>query len=337
MARKKETKPRVIIDKPKKACSKCGKDKVIDANFYQSKSNMFDGRVPICKSCIKSLVDYDDMQSIYNLFQQMDIMFDIDYWKSSLASKTDTFARYMTMVNSMHQLEGKTWKDSVFERSNDSVSNECNINKAKEVFEVTEQLKEKWGEGYSSDQYRLFEKKYNRLIRNYGEKTELHTEGLLTYVRFRVQEEVATAESRIKDAKEWATLASKAAQDAKINVSQLSKSDISGGIDVLSQLFEATESEASLIPLLPKMLEQPYDDADMIIWANINYYRQLEDKPRIDYREIWDFYDEMIGEHLDTQGYSRDYIEEYKRKRNNVFRDLGEVYIEPLYEEKEDD
>jgi hypothetical protein len=40
----------------------------------------------------------------------------------------------------------------------------------------------------------------------------------------------------------------------------------------------------------------------------------------------------MLEEFYKQKGYSQDQIVEEKKKRNNVFRDLGEVYIEPLYE-----
>ncbi len=178
-------------------------------------------------------------------------------------------------------------------------------------------------------------KKWNKLIDNYGEKTALHTENLITYIRFRVKEEMATAEGDVKSAKDWGALATQAAKDAKLNVSQLSKSDISGGVDVVCQIFEALETEIGVIPLLPKLIEQPYDDADLIIWANINYNRRLEDKPMVQYRDIWDFYDEMLEEYFKQQGYDDNKKKEFKEKRNNVFRDLQQVYKEPLYEEDE--
>lgn len=54
----------------------------------------------------------------------------------------------------------------------------------------------------------------------------------------------------------------------------------------------------------------------------------------VSYREIWKFYDEMLGEYYKQKGYDEIQIEEYKAKRNNVFRDLGEVYVEPLYQEE---
>lgn len=327
---------------PKNLCQKCNKFKDKNRAFYNCNSPMFNGKSPICKDCLKSMIGYDDMQTVYATLQQLDTMFDAHYWSIAVQSDMDTLGKYMTMANSLPYFNGRSWKDSQFQQKNltEVVTVDPSkpiVNIRKDEFLVTDEILDKWGEGYSPEHYRLFEKKYNRLIRNYGQKTELHTEGLITYIRFRVQEEMASARNESKDAKQWAELASKAAQDAKINVSQLSKSDISGGVDVLSQLFEAVETEVSVIPLLPKLLEQPYDDVDMVIWATVNYNRILEDKSRVEYKEIWDFYDVMLSEYFASQGFNEEQVENFKRQRNNVFRDLAHVYVEPLYDESDSD
>lgn len=317
-------------------CIQCGDKKDKERKFYKSNSELYKniGRIPICKDCLKSMIDYNDMNTIYKVLQQLDIKFDIHYWKKAEESNNDTFGRYITMANSLPQFENTSWKDSVFEYILESENNQSDsfsfvINND---FKVTPEIIDKWGDGFSPDEYRAFERKYKKLINNYGEKTALHTEGLTTYIRFRVKEEMATARGNLKEAKEWGQLATQAAKDAKINVSQLSKSDISGGVDVLSQLFEAVENEVGIIPLLPKVMEQPYDDADLIIWATINYNRRLEDKPPVSYREIWKFYDEMLEEYFTSQGFNEEQIKEFKQRRNNVFRDLEQVYREPLYD-----
>ncbi|MFI2856808.1 hypothetical protein ACH6EH_06680 [Paenibacillus sp. JSM ZJ436] len=322
----------------KKCIGECKRELSL-LNFYNNNNPMSDGKSSMCKKCINDMIDYSDIKTIYAALRALDLPFLIDVWSGCETRGGKIFGNYLRQINSLHNYKGMTWEDSIFEEeitTNDepehNTINNSSISITKNKFRLTSAIIDKWGEGYSEEQYRLFEKKYIKLIRSFGEKTELHTENLLNYIRFRVQEEIATAKGSTKDAKEWAALASKAAQDAKINVSQLSKSDISGGVDVLSQLFEATETEASVIPLLPKLLEQPYDDADMIIWANINYYRILEDKSQVSYRDIWNFYDTMLEEHFAQKGFDDEQIKEYKSKRNNVFRDLAHVYIEPLYE-----
>lgn len=331
-----------LQDKDKyKNCSACGDNRRL-TDYYKSYSPLdkIDERLRVCKICLKDTTDINNIDSVKNTLRQVDKPFNIYLWESAL-TKPDVIGEYFKLINAKdYKLD--TWEQSIFSKednkensSSDDISNnstETKSNYSKSKFILTEDIMDKWGYGYTEEEYHSFEKKYDKLIRNYGEKTALHTEGLLIYIRFRVKEEMATARGDVKEAKEWGQLAQKQAVDAKINVSQLSKSDISGGVDVLSQLFEAVESEIGVIPLLPKVTEQPYDDADLIIWSIINYYRRLEDKSKVQYKDIYEFYDEMLSEHFSTHGYTESEIEEFKTKRNNVFRDLEDVYKEPLYE-----
>lgn len=319
-------------EKEKLLCAACQKEKDKDSGFYNSHDKLYEkiGKVPICKSCLKKNIDYSNMDSVYTVLQQIDVKFDPLYWEQAVQRKTDTFSAYMTMANSLKQFNGTGWKDSILEQQQEkAIAAETQRDS---VEQVSDEIIDKWGIGYTPDEYHQFERKYNKLIRNYGEKTALHTEGLLSYIRFRVKEELATAKGEVKEAKEWGQMASKAPTDAKINVSQLSKSDISGGVDVLSQLFEAVETELGIIPLLPRLTAQPYDDADLIIWAIINYYRRLEDKEKVAYKDIYHFYDEMLEEDFKSKGLTTEEIENLKKARNNVFRDLEDVYKEPLYD-----
>lgn len=320
--------------------------------FYTSYNAMHkNGVYPFCKDYIKNTVYRSDknidVEKFKKLLRQMDAPFLINEFEGALEEKRrETIGAYISRIN-MVQNRGLTWKDSSFEtEENDDTDQDGNTKSgdeitlsSKEPTDLTDeeiiQLEDKWGFGYDLKEYVLFEKKWGKLIDNYGRKTAMHVEGLKNYIRFRTKEELATARGDVKDAKEWGQMASKAADDAKINVKQLSKSDISGGIDVLPQLFEAVESEVGIIPQLPQLLEQPYDDADIIMWCNINYMRRLEDKSRVSYREIWDFYDEMLEEHCRQQGMSDREIEEFKARRRVPYKDLGEIYLEPVYEDSD--
>lgn len=333
---KKKTIKSIIPDKKK--CDDCKKELII-SNFYNTNNVLSDGKSSICKKCTKKRINYNNIQSIYDVLKGLDIPFFYSYWATCKEKNPeDPWTIYIRIANSkMNEFKTSGWKDSIFEPQ---LNNE-NINSSNKVvqfskksdFILTDEIIDKWGDGYSHEEYYYFEKKWFKLIDNYGEKTSLHVEGLITYIRFRVREELATARGDIKEAKDWGAMASTAAKDARLNVSQLSKSDISGGVDLLPQLFEAVESEVGIIPTLPHLKEQPYDDADLIIWCVVNYLRRLEDKPRIQYKEIWSFYDEMLAEHFKQKGYSDEMIIVEKKKRNNVFRDLGQVYREPVYEE----
>jgi hypothetical protein len=323
-------------------CAACGEPKKSSQYYISYNPIHSTGRIPYCKICLKKMICDEQgnvtLDRVQSTLQLIDRPFIYDLYKISLEDKNDNFGTYMKNL-CLRQNRELSWKDSIFKpqlNSNElNYSNSLENNIKQSDFILTNTIEEKWGYGYSVDEYEYFEKKWNNLIGNYGEKTSFHIEGLKTYIRFRVKEELATAKGDVKNAKEWGSMAKDAATAAKINVSQLSKSDISGGVDLLPQLFEAVESEVGIISILPHLKEQPYDDADLIIWCIVNYCRRLEDKPRIEYKEIWQFYDQMLEEYYKQKGFSKDKIKEEKIKRNNIFRDLGEVYREPVYEESD--
>jgi hypothetical protein len=289
------TKKKIIKDKL--ICVQCDKEKDKMSGFYNSSNDLFKktGKVPICKQCIKEMIDYDDMDSIYKLLRQIDVKFDYTYWDKAKESKSDTFGRYIAMANSLPQFENTSWDNSVFEAQEDEEDKDEPYVRTKK-FKVTDEIVDKWGMGYSVQEYEFFERKYRTLKNNYQEKTAMHTEALLTYVRYRVKEEVATAKGDVKSAKEWGSLAQKAAQDAKINPSQLSKSDLSDGLDTFGQLVRTVEQAVDIIPILPQFKEKPHDKPDFTMWCYINYIRDLKGLPIANYEDVYRFYDDRKRE-----------------------------------------
>lgn len=324
-------------------CPNCEKEKKA-SEFYVSLSvyHANTGKVQFCKDCCISMSCDNkgvvDIERLKFTLQKIDKPFLYDVLQSAYEesknseNNTHPLQLYFKNINSLVQYKGLTWKDSIFNLQGNISEKNIGTSKIGEYI-VTDELVDKWGDGYSPEEYYHFEKKWKKLIDNYGEKTSFHVEGLITYIRFRVKEELSTAKGDIREAKEWANMAAKAAEDAKINVRQLSKSDISGGVELIPQIFEAVESKVGVISIMPKLKEQPYDDADIIIWCIVNYTRRLEDKSRVEYKDIWNFYDEMLREYYKAQGYSEETIQKEKQKRNNIFKDLGKVYKEPIYED----
>lgn len=296
-------------------CIQCEKDRPKKSSFYNTKNKMYanTGKIPICKNCLKSMVNYDDMESIYSILRQFDIMFDITYWEKAVESRNDTFGKYMTMANSLPQFDNATWKNSVFEistKKEETIVEETETvvlpTRQKEEFDVTDDILNKWGFGYQPEEYKAFESKYHMLKNNYQEKTAMHTEALLTYIRYRVKEELATAKGDSKSAKEWGTLAKDAATAAKINPSQLSKSDLSDGLDTFGQLVRTVEQAVDIIPILPKFKRKPQDEVEFTILCYINYVRDLKGLPPAKYEEIYQFYEERKKEYADRLDFLKD-------------------------------
>lgn len=167
---------------------------------------------------------------------------------------------------------------------------------------VSPEVLELFGSGYSKREYQLMEKKYNEMKANYQIQTNIHKEALLTYVRFKVKEELATAQGNVDEAKKWYDAAQNAADKAKLTPKQLSKADLQGGITNFSDIFKAVEEANERIPIYPEFKYRPNDAVDFIIWCYINYERNLNGLPEVSYKEIYQFYDEKKKEYIDMYG-----------------------------------
>lgn len=274
----------------KKYCTECKKEKGLYL-FYDSNNNLSDGKFPICKDCIKELIDYKDIKTVHNILRTFDIPFIAEYWER-VKNSNNPFGNYMRMANSLRQFKGLTWDDSVFEIERIPITDsENNIQ-----YQPYEDLVEKWGD-YPIEEIKLFEKKYQELREHYPERTAMHVEALKIYVRYRVKEELATQKGLYKEAEAWGKLAKDAATSAKINPSQLSKADLSDGLDTFSQLTRSVEQAVDIIEILPKFKERPQDSVDFTIWCYVNYVRDLKGLPPADYKDIYKFYEERKKEY----------------------------------------
>ena len=145
-------------------------------------------------------------------------------------------------------------------------------------------------------------KKYLEMRDTYVIQTNIHKEALLTYVRFKVKEELATASGDVEEARKWYGAAQDAATKAKLTPQQLSKADLQGGITNFSDIFKAVEESNERIPIFPEFKYRPNDAVDFIIWCYINYERNLNNMPEVPYSDIYKFYDEKKQEYIDMYG-----------------------------------
>ena len=164
------------------------------------------------------------------------------------------------------------------------------VNTEDDNFEVTQDMIDMFGEGYTRIEYKNMYKKYNDMQKNYTIQTNIHKEALLTYVRFKVKEELATAKGDVQEAQKWYSAAQDAADKAKLTPKQLSKADLQGGITNFSDIFKAVEEANERIPIFPEFKYRPNDAVDFILWCYINYERNLNGLPEVKYSDIYKFY-----------------------------------------------
>ncbi|MEG2079897.1 hypothetical protein, partial [Chryseobacterium sp.] len=172
----------------------------------------------------------------------------------------------------------------------------------KSDFKVTDEIIELFGDGYEDEEYRLFYKKYLTLKDNYPQQTAMHTEAFLKYIRYAVKEEMSIANDDADEAKKWGEQANKAAIAAKINPNQMSKADLQGGVNTISEIALAVEQAQDITPILPKYKHRPNDTVDFTIWCYINYERGLSGMPLCDYGDVYKFYDERVESFIKNGG-----------------------------------
>lgn len=320
----------------KKRCSVCGK-LVPLSKFYPSNLPMFanDGRINMCSECFADQCVNDDGRIDEDLFVNMLRSIDKPYYKDVLdkcvkqvesrydLQDPDNYALTNQMIVNAYMSKIKTKKDSSYQESQkkgfvdsdnlrQQMKDSSPIQDAFESrvitlnddndFEVTEDMINLFGEGFTRNEYKKMYNKYEKLKINYTLQTNIHQETLATYVRFKVKEEDATAKGLVDEAKKWYDAAQNAAASGKLTPRQLSEADLHGGVNSLSDIFKAVEQATDVIPILPQFKYRPNDALDFVIWCYINYARDLEGMPPVEYSDVYKFYDKKKNEYINQYG-----------------------------------
>lgn len=300
----------MATEKKKIFCTNCNKEVDIK-KFYKSYGQTASGLLPYCSDCCKSMSLNSSGSIDIDKFKNMLQKVDRPYIHSLFLDNAKKFDNPFSVIGhyfkdlGLRQNRGLTYKDSVFAKEDtddfdgvDNITNTISLSPKQR-----NQLIDKWGFGYSDEELYSFEKKYNLLKNNYPEKTAMHTESLLIYIRYRVKEEIATSRGDVGEATKWGQLADKASERAKINPNQLSKADLSGGLSGFGELARAVEQAVDIIPILPKFKEKPQDKVDFTLWCYINYVRRLKNLPDAEYKDIYNFYDERKKDAINNKAY----------------------------------
>lgn len=294
----------------------------------------------MCKDCIQresfNEKTHDiDIDAFKKVLRQIDKPFIESVFQSSINQYNDTYsgkrvpidnrkiiiAYYFKNINTLRQYRTLDWEQGIewenrtskFTNKQTGITEEKYVHQNKsqdqvytlnedEDFEVTKDIIRLFGAGYKKSEYKAMWDKYDFLKKSYPDFTSLHIEALVTYVRFKVKEEMATAQGNAIDAEKWNNAATKAAEKAKINPNQLSKSDLQGGLNSFSELSLMVEQAVDVIPILPRFKFRPNDAIDFNIWCLINYLRELEGKERCNYEDVYKFYDERKKEYIAQYG-----------------------------------
>lgn len=169
-----------ILDRDLLLCPSCGDFMKAETAFYTDK-NYVTGRYPICKRCLMKMVEQrktdkdepnETKESVQKVLQMMDRIYDDNFYNECIKGALDEakeknrnspFATYITATSSLPQWKGKTWKDSDFGDSLDSIENqETKLNQ-----KTIKNAKKRFGNGYSSEDYMFLENEYQDWVTRY--------------------------------------------------------------------------------------------------------------------------------------------------------------------------
>ena len=271
-------------------CTACG-NKIKRKNFYKSFNPAHVmGITPYCKDCWFRLCANPLGEVDNERFKQLLMMNDKPYIHELFENSFESHKTPQGLVGhylkriALQQYRELTWADSIFESEQ---------KKAKKVVHGydLEELIRKWGQGHSEQELVAFEDKYQFLTNGQTAQNSVIDDATITYVKYRIKADMAIANDNPQDATKWGQLADKAMERAKLAPDKMSKNDLNGGLDNFATLSKEIELATNgVIPILPRYLKQPKDEADFIIYCYISYIRETRNLPPVEYSEIYDFY-----------------------------------------------
>jgi hypothetical protein len=182
-----------IVNGEKLICPVCGEWKMASTGFYNDKKYAT-GVYPICKECVMELAcDYDKQEKRWvdnrektiSILRRMDLPFIESLYQSCLskaASGTDQrnvqtgFAGMITMLKSLPQYRGKTWKDSSYVATEENLEESDDEVVTKISPRSLAKAKKRFGLGYSDEEYAFLENEYQDWITRYECNTKAQEE-----------------------------------------------------------------------------------------------------------------------------------------------------------------
>lgn len=275
----------MATNKERKRCNICfpntGKDKLL-SDFYTSTSIMFsDGRVPVCKKCLKDMIDESNIDSVKITLQRIDKPFVANVWKTAEENENETVGTYFRMINSLQQYKSYTWADSDFEGEKDTDIYKHRFNDVDEVEEIetengvvtlTKEIAMKYGSGYTNREYLQMEKFYRDMGITHTINTPQLKKQLVYLCKLQVKMDRALEQDDDNAFKNYNDRYEKILDSSGFKPKDKKSTDEATGMRSFSTIFEEVE-KTGYVP--PRPVSERMDLVDVAILSHLNYVRQL--------------------------------------------------------------
>lgn len=261
-----------------KTCSKCQTNKKTK-DYYLAANNIIntDGRLPICKECVVSLIDMNNIESLINTMRMIDRPFIKKRYDEAM-TKDNPFGYYIRMIGSPQHREW-TYLDSEFEGHLEEFQPESSksLNKSKSVedvvkFKITPDIMLKWGSGYTESELYQLETFYEDMMTANDVSTPQHKEYLKLICKLNLEQNKALSAGEVTAFKNLNTQYNTMIKDSGFRPIDRKSGGESAGIRTFSQIWEEIEKDGFIEPF---PYQEKQDIVDKTILYMGNYTRQL--------------------------------------------------------------
>ena len=283
----------------KKTCLACDTEKR-KIDFYASYNKLHaDGRIPYCKTCLMSMVDVNNLNSVKDILRKIDKPFIYSLWESSLGND-NVFGIYMKNVQ-MPQYRNLTWKDSSPDAPVGHVhvdEEEKEMPKITTRFKVTPEMVSRWGSTHSKEDIMQLEKFYHDMLdaNRIDTPQEINYLKKLAVISLKMDKELE--QSNYEQAKKLGDLFSKYMADSQFRAMDKTDATKTGGLRTFSQAYGEIEKDSYIPPweYYRKLKGVSQDMVDRTIMYILNYTHKLNqvsqlstppvDTPKLEVEEI---------------------------------------------------
>lgn len=273
----------------KKFCNgKCQKDRPV-AKFYKVKSPMFpDGMINICSKCVRETVDIESIESVISFLRQIDKPYIQKYWDSAVDSGKYPLGEYIRKINSLPQVSTEDFNnsdgiDGVGKVDLSSASPDSVLNEKGEIITYNDDLVNKWGKGYSKEEYLKMEKFYQDMRITHDITSPVHIQKLMNLAYDNVLLKRLREKEDVTGYTKLAQSIDKTEQSAGFRPIDRKGIDDATGIRSFAQIWEEVEKHGYRQEPVESVERDVYDG---IIISLANYYHRLVGKQIL--REIPD-------------------------------------------------
>lgn len=238
----------------KKMCVTCNKEKYHKNDFYTSNNDFHknDGKFPVCKDCILLSLNYDNLETIYDVLRQMNRPFLIEVWEKSVieAKKSNKEIFGVYYKNILLNNKTLTWNNSILnqrESVNNNYSQE-DLSNHHIDFNVTKDMIIRWGSNYSTEDYMKLENFYDKMMLSNKIETPQEIEYLRKLAVISIKMDKELESGNYAQVKQLGDLFSKYMTDSKLRAMDKSEADKTGGIRNFSTIFAEVEKDGNIPP-----------------------------------------------------------------------------------------